>query len=191
MKNGYYNKIELGNTPNSEKDLFRNAINHNFVNEDMIVGIEIGVLNGETSDFFLSTWRNLFLFGIDPFIPDSMDSSLIGNVEVVIELETKHRGRFVLMQDYSQNVISKFKDETYDFVFIDGSHVFEDVKRDYELYEKKIKSGGLIFFHDSRMNRGGANFHKGSSDFVDFIIENDKGIDLIGEAFSLTCFKKK
>jgi hypothetical protein len=39
------------------------------------------------------------------------------------------------------------------------------------------------------MYRGGANFHVGSSLFCDFII-NEKYLELIGEAFSLTAFKK-
>ena len=41
------------------------------------------------------------------------------------------------------------------------------------------------------MNRGGAPWHVGCSQLVDEIIKEDKRIELIGEAFSLTCFIKK
>lgn len=36
-----------------------------------------------------------------------------------------------------------------DFLFIDGSHEYEDVVRDYELWSPKVRDGGRIAFHDS------------------------------------------
>jgi predicted O-methyltransferase YrrM len=39
-----------------------------------------------------------------------------------------------------------------DFLFIDGDHRYEGVKRDYELYAPLVRSGGLIAFHDIRPN---------------------------------------
>ena len=35
-----------------------------------------------------------------------------------------------------------------DFLFIDGDHRYEGVKRDYELYSPLVRSGGMIAFHD-------------------------------------------
>ena len=40
------------------------------------------------------------------------------------------------------------------------------------------------------MYRGGADFHDGSSRYVEDLIKNNPNYQLIGEAFSLTCFKK-
>lgn len=39
-------------------------------------------------------------------------------------------------------------DETFDALFIDGNHSYEYVKKDYENYRDKVKSGGIIAFHD-------------------------------------------
>lgn len=36
-----------------------------------------------------------------------------------------------------------------DFLFIDGSHEYEDVRRDYEEWAPKVRAGGCIAFHDS------------------------------------------
>ena len=36
----------------------------------------------------------------------------------------------------------------FDFVFIDGDHSYEGVKRDFELYEPNVRSGGIIALHD-------------------------------------------
>jgi cephalosporin hydroxylase len=35
-----------------------------------------------------------------------------------------------------------------DFLFIDGDHSYEGVKRDYELWLPLVRSGGLVAFHD-------------------------------------------
>lgn len=37
---------------------------------------------------------------------------------------------------------------TVDFLFIDGDHTYEGVKRDFEMYSPLVKDGGIIAFHD-------------------------------------------
>jgi predicted O-methyltransferase YrrM len=40
------------------------------------------------------------------------------------------------------------KDQKIDFLFIDGDHTYKGVKKDFELYHRLVKKGGLIAFHD-------------------------------------------
>lgn len=195
--NGYYNfkdglKIDYHLEYIYERELFSDAIKDRLLNpkKTKFYGCEIGVLYAETSLFFLEEFDNLNLTGIDPLVPDSMESSLIGNIETIEENIGIYKDRWQFYQDYSFNIHNKFKNESFDFVFIDGDHTYEAVSQDFELYLPKVKKGGLVFMHDSRMNRGGANFHVGSSQFADHIIENDSRVTLVGEAFSLTCFIK-
>lgn len=35
-----------------------------------------------------------------------------------------------------------------DFLFIDGDHTYEGVKRDFEMYSPLVRKGGIIAFHD-------------------------------------------
>lgn len=188
QKNGI--RLDYIVNPYDEKQLFKDAINDR-LGDQKLMGIEIGVLNGETSAFFLNEFSNVHLTGIDPIIPDSMEASLLGNLEIIEENVKANKSRWTFYHDYSFNVVNQFDDASIDFIFIDGDHTYPAVEQDYSLYFSKIKSGGLIFLHDSRMFRGGANFHVGSSQFADHIIANDSRIELIGEAFSLSCFKKK
>lgn len=44
--------------------------------------------------------------------------------------------------------IGKEWDRTIDFLFIDGSHVYEDVVNDFELFSPWVKPGALIALHD-------------------------------------------
>ena len=35
-----------------------------------------------------------------------------------------------------------------DFLFCDGDHTYEGVKKDYEMYSPLVRKGGLMAFHD-------------------------------------------
>ena len=35
-----------------------------------------------------------------------------------------------------------------DFLFIDGDHTYEGVKKDFEMYSRLVKENGVIAFHD-------------------------------------------
>jgi predicted O-methyltransferase YrrM len=35
-----------------------------------------------------------------------------------------------------------------DFLFIDGDHTYEGVRKDFEMYGKLVRRGGIIAFHD-------------------------------------------
>jgi predicted O-methyltransferase YrrM len=53
-----------------------------------------------------------------------------------------------LIKGHSQEVVSNYEDESLDFCFIDGSHEYEDVKKDIQAYLKKVKKGGILAGHD-------------------------------------------
>jgi predicted O-methyltransferase YrrM len=40
------------------------------------------------------------------------------------------------------------KDNKVDFLFIDGDHSYEGVKKDFEMYSPLVRKGGIIAFHD-------------------------------------------
>lgn len=46
-----------------------------------------------------------------------------------------------------------------DFLFIDGDHTYEGVKRDFELYSPMVRSGGLIGMHDIATHPASHNCH--------------------------------
>ena len=39
-------------------------------------------------------------------------------------------------------------DKLIDFLFIDGDHTYEGVKKDFEMYSSLVRKGGIIAFHD-------------------------------------------
>jgi cephalosporin hydroxylase len=46
-----------------------------------------------------------------------------------------------------------------DFLFIDGNHMYEFVKRDYEMYSPLVRKGGIVAFHDIAKNEEGGVFN--------------------------------
>ncbi len=52
----------------------------------------------------------------------------------------------------SSECLSKFEDQTFDMLYIDGDHSYQGVKKDLEQAFKKVKIGGWIMGHDYEMN---------------------------------------
>lgn len=52
------------------------------------------------------------------------------------------------LQMPSVEAAKKFKNESLDFVFIDGNHDFQDVCDDIDAWLPKVKKGGIIAGHD-------------------------------------------
>jgi predicted O-methyltransferase YrrM len=149
--------------------------------------VEIGVLFGDTTKILLEN-SNCQVFGIDPIIPDSMNEHLIGNVEKINELNIKF-SRFNFIRDYSFNV-AKIWNKPIDYIFIDGDHIYEAVKQDFNDWFPFVKQGGIIAFHDSASNRGGPSYWGGPSKFVDEIL-HDTRLEYLETINALTVFKKK
>jgi len=58
----------------------------------------------------------------------------------------KHNVRFI--RGYSHGVANRIKDNSIDFLFIDGLHSYTAVSRDLKCYWPKVKIGGFITGHD-------------------------------------------
>lgn len=57
-------------------------------------------------------------------------------------------GFYTDMKMTSMEAVKKFEDESLDFVFIDGSHKYQDIKDDITCWLPKVKRGGVLAGHD-------------------------------------------
>jgi len=53
-------------------------------------------------------------------------------------------GKYTPMQMTSLEAATKFEDSTFDFVYIDASHEYADVKADIQAWLPKVKKGGIL-----------------------------------------------
>lgn len=58
-----------------------------------------------------------------------------------------HRDRVNIIQDCSQHVLGRLEN-TFDFIYVDGSHLAEDVLTDGILSWRLLKEGGVLIFDD-------------------------------------------
>lgn len=167
------------------------------------LGVEIGCLDGYSSAVILDA-SELHLTSIDPFIPDSMEKTLIGSKEKYLanvaqfdkpgSVDRMSGKRSGLIEGYSHDAVKhclSWTDERLSFLFIDGDHNYEAVLRDYHDWTPLLKQGGILAIHDARMNRpGGAQYHPGPSRVADeFIFGSADRWEVIGEAHSLVIAK--
>lgn len=153
--------------------------------------IEIGVLDGKTTKE-MALVANVPIYGIDPLIPDSMNKRLIGTEEKILK-NLNFYPKFKFFKDFSFNVA---KDWTlpFDFIFIDGDHTYEAVKKDFNDWYQLINNGGYIAFHDSHpITVNGEEVFAGWPGCVRLVAElrSDKRLSFIEVQDSVTVFQKK
>ena len=126
--------------------------------DKVIEGAEIGVYEGGHGEYILnnkyfkdSNVKLKKLNLIDPF-SEYTDSN--GNVFFAGEEgnkfyeKVKHRfDRYKnakLIRKTSEEASKDFKDETLDFVYIDGDHNYAPFKKDLEIWYQKLKKNGVL-----------------------------------------------
>ncbi len=68
----------------------------------------------------------------------------------------KYKRKIISIRKWSTQAIDDVKKQIdkIDFLFIDGDHNYEGVKKDWELYSPLLKSGSVIAFHDTGWAKG-------------------------------------
>lgn len=118
-----------------------------------IKGLEIGCAEGATSEFLLKSLPELNLCGVDPYVDyiDWNGNSLNKLNEKFVNTMNRMKPydeRFRLIRKFSDDAVGDFEDESLDFIFVDGLHTYDQVKKDLENFYPKLKKGGLFSGHD-------------------------------------------
>ena len=131
-----------------------------FINErsdEIKTGVEVGVAFGANIKSLLDNTNIEKLFGIDPYQESTWDLQGQVNVEKdfgsfdslyehVDAFLSQYGERVNLIRMTSEQASKKFKNESLDFVFIDGDHF--DIETDVKCWEPKVRDGGYIMGHD-------------------------------------------
>jgi len=113
--------------------------------------VEVGCWFGRTSSVLLFSSDDLKLFCVDTFRgSEEHQSELQGRYfrEDFEKTLAPYRGRYVIHEGMSHEVAVQFEDNSLDYVWIDASHDYLNVKRDVEVWTPKLKLGGLLLGHD-------------------------------------------
>lgn len=124
---------------------------NNFVNTKNINMIEIGSYSGESTVIFAEYFKNVI--AIDPFIDDYDPNDLISDympMSGVYESFLNNISKFeniIHIKETSDDAINNLSDLEISFVYIDGLHTYDQVKKDIKNYIPIIKDG-FISGHD-------------------------------------------
>jgi hypothetical protein len=124
------------------------------------VGAEIGVHKGDFSAQILQIVKPRKLHLIDPWkhedSPRYNKAWFGGMAGSQIEMDKRYEsvcarfsnqiqsGQIEIHREFSENALTQFSDGYFDWVYIDGNHLYEYVKKDLELSLEKTKPGGFI-----------------------------------------------
>ena len=126
------------------------------LNKDVeLKGIEIGVDHGVTTEHLLKSLPKLKLIGVDPYMmyddwagPTITTDDRENALDMMNKRIFPYRDRFTHIRKTSDDALSMFEDESFDFIFIDGLHTYTQVLSDCHNYWPKLKKGGLFCGHD-------------------------------------------
>jgi hypothetical protein len=117
-------------------------------------GIEIGVLFGGHAKAMLDNECLKILVGIDPYllyeqpIP-GLESQEDFDAVYEFAMERLSDPRYFHFRGTSDQAFPLLEHTVkYDFVFIDGLHTYDQIKRDMENFSQIIRTGGMIACHD-------------------------------------------
>ena len=119
-----------------------------FFKNKKLIGLEIGVEYGLNAKTMLKLLPIEKLYLIDPYN---------GGDEIYNEVRrylAKYGNKITFIRKTSEKAIDDIPDQL-DFVYMDGSHSYEAVRRDIGLFYDKLKKDGVIGGHDFWANEIG------------------------------------
>ena len=119
-------------------------------------GVEVGTDHGKYAEQLLVGIPGLVLWCVDPYLAYTEGDEVHTQEEVdQIYLQAQERIKnktAVILKVTSMDALSAFKDNSLDFVFIDGNHSYDFVKEDIREWTKKVKPGGIVAGHDYKVD---------------------------------------
>lgn len=164
----------------------------NLIPEDAVV-CEIGVWKGEFSDRILKEKKPKELHLVDPwkFFPQyrtrwyggakARSQKDMNKIFKDVKKKFANNKNVFIHRTTSEKASRKFKDDYFDFIYIDGNHSYEFVKKDLENYFPKLKKGGVVA-GDDYFWREGIKFPVREA-VKEFVKKNNLRLRLYGDNF--------
>ncbi len=114
---------------------------------DPKVTADLGIDEGY-STIELARYNKGHVFGIDWFQGDAQAGW--GNKEAIARKNVADSGfqNITILKETFQEASQRFQNGEVDLCHIDGAHGYDDVKRDFETWFPKVRSGGVFLLHD-------------------------------------------
>ena len=121
-------------------------------------GAEIGVKEGQFSEYLLGHWQGKVLYSVDPWREfgqaEYHDADNVSqheqdrNFEKTVRRLARFGDRSKALRATSAEAAKTIPDASLDFVYLDARHDYASVKEDIGLWYPKVKPGGVLAGHD-------------------------------------------
>ena len=152
IKKHIYNQPQFGENWFSYPILYSNIVKK-FPSESKF--IEVGSWKGKSSAYMAveiaNSNKNIEFYCVDTWegsVEHQGMKELPKLYDIFLENMKPVEQYYFPLKISSLDASKKFKDNSLDFVFLDASHEYEDVKNDIEVWLPKVKSGGILAGHD-------------------------------------------
>jgi hypothetical protein len=154
-------------------------------------GAEVGVWKGDFSQLLTEVVKPRALYLIDPWLIPSNNRQVLQRDKVGFSLNIRGapvshqndldeihqhvKNRFQrtptvqVIRSKSEDAVEHIKNASLDWVYIDGSHYYEDVKKDLQLWTPKLRTGGILCGDDYywRDPNGEYSVRRAVSEYID------------------------
>ena len=117
--------------------------------------VEIGIWKGHSTVAIASEFTGGRYIAIDHFrgsnVPICLEDPELPYIQEIFKQNLEKFGlvdRVEILAEESVEAAKHFEDNSVDFILLDGSHEYLDVKADIAAWWPKLKVGGKMFFHD-------------------------------------------
>ena len=117
--------------------------------------VEVGTWKGKSASYMCveiaNSGKDIEFYCVDNWegsVEHQGNPDLPRLFEIFTENMTPVESYYTAMKMNSVDAAAQFADESLDFVFIDASHDYEDVKNDIAAWLPKVKVGGILAGHD-------------------------------------------
>lgn len=149
--------------------------------------VEIGQRVGNNAEVIMKETDIKELYLVDPYLP-YQDNSKEEIIDVNQELQNVYKkgmlhrlchygDRLSFLNTTSEKASTLFEDKTFDYVYIDGDHHYNQVLNDMRLWYPKIKENGVLGGHDFK-----GKFPEIVKAVVDFADENNLKVVYNGDS---------
>jgi len=135
-------------SPIRVKDLSRGGLINWFHKFGFKIGAEIGVDTGRFSKVILDNIKGVKLYLVDSWAQGNYKRTGDDRCEQTLFRLKAFKEQITIIKNISTEAVKQVKDESLDFVYIDGDHTFDYVVTDIIEWAKKVKKGGIISGHD-------------------------------------------